>query len=341
MALSDRLPSALMDLGTLRAQDRFAQAVEWVRPYAELRTVDRQRSCNVRWRLWRLGQLVVSEAAFSPLEFHRDGRRFKHIDNEYLLLETYLAGDGEIRVGDVCATQGLGRLLLIDLSRPFDSRTGRVRTKGVLIPHADVGYDPSRHPPIVEADADSAPGRVLGHALADLTARLPRAAAAEAPALAAEIATLVRALLLEPDREMDRGVVRRARRLAIENRIEERLADPRLDIAELCHTFHLSRASLYRHFPEPGGIAGLIRARRLHAAHEELRSRPTHRGRVTAVAERWGFCDPGHFHRLFKRTYGLSPSSVTGAATTGDDAGGLTPPALLQDWLTDLSADTV
>jgi AraC-like DNA-binding protein len=31
---------------------------------------------------------------------------------------------------------------------------------------------------------------------------------------------------------------------------------------------------------------------------------------VTEVAFRWGFVDSGHFARVFKRAYGLTPSAV-------------------------------
>lgn len=91
--------------------------------------------------------------------------------------------------------------------------------------------------------------------------------------------------------------------------IEQHLGNVDLGPATVAAFHHVSLRHLHRLFGTDGAtVAAWIRRRRLERCRADLAD-PTLRGRpVTAVAARWGLADPAHFSRLFRRTYGMSPT---------------------------------
>ena len=106
--------------------------------------------------------------------------------------------------------------------------------------------------------------------------------------------------------EHDPASLRSAARQAIERYIDEHLADPSLSPEGIAARFRMSRRYVYSLFEaQPQSVGGVIRARRLERCARELllSERPS----VFDVALKWGFNDPAHFSRLFKRQYGVPP----------------------------------
>ena len=78
----------------------------------------------------------------------------------------------------------------------------------------------------------------------------------------------------------------------------------------LCGLFRISRTQLYRLFEPLGGVARYIQEQRLVRACAEL-SNPAHdHRRIYEIAFAWGFSSEAHFSRLFRHTFGQSPSEV-------------------------------
>lgn len=99
-------------------------------------------------------------------------------------------------------------------------------------------------------------------------------------------------------------------------RIERHLGDSRLTPASLARSAGVSLRTLQLAFADNDDtIAGFMRRRRLARAHADLTRNA--KLSVTEVAFRWGFVDSGHFSRVFKKTYGVSPSAMHGPDSTG------------------------
>lgn len=114
-------------------------------------------------------------------------------------------------------------------------------------------------------------------------------------------------------REQDRTEFRASVRRAIESYIAENLADPSLSPETIAARFRLSRRTLYALFEDsPDSVSGTIRSLRLDRTARDL-ARPG-RSSVLDVALRWGFNDPAHFSRLFKRRFGVSPRDFAATA---------------------------
>ncbi|WP_430383474.1 helix-turn-helix domain-containing protein [Streptomyces sp. P10-4] len=99
----------------------------------------------------------------------------------------------------------------------------------------------------------------------------------------------------------------------IQCHIEDNLTDPDLSPESIARAHHISVRYLHKLFQSGGTTVGAwIRQRRLDACRAELRGR---RRSVAAVAHRWGFVSPSHFSRLFRQTYGLTPSEWQATAS--------------------------
>jgi len=102
---------------------------------------------------------------------------------------------------------------------------------------------------------------------------------------------------------------RRAGLLQVKAFIRQRLADPRLSVADIAAAHHLSVRSLQRLFAAEGETAGgWARRQRLERCRRDLldpalRDRP-----AAAIGARWGFIDATHFGRAFRARYGMPPA---------------------------------
>ena len=316
-----------------RPADRFDAAEAAAAAWTSLRPVDGSGFAEVYWRQWEFDGLAVYDTEFSPLRFERLDKRFNPYDHEYLLLQIYGRGDSRVTIGDEVVRHDRWTIFLFDMSRRYSNTANAVKTRGVLIPHAFVGYDPARHPPVISLAPNSPHGRVLLETFWTLPERLPRLIQGDTEQTVAELADLVRALMLDPLGLTDSRAVRRARRAAMESFIALRLDDPELRPEDLCRAFGVSRASLYRLFAETGGVAGHLRERRLEAAKRELTRTPPSRGAIRNVAERWGFIDSSDFHHAFKRRFDCKPSEALGLMPTIEPAAvSKSPGAFLRDW---------
>jgi len=92
--------------------------------------------------------------------------------------------------------------------------------------------------------------------------------------------------------------------------IDRHLDDPALSAGMLCARFNVSRAHLYRAFAEHGGIAAIIRQRRLDRAHAMLQNPHYRLLSIAAIAACCGFRSSSRFHTAFRQRFETAPSTV-------------------------------
>ena len=310
------------DSTAIEPTGRFEAWLEYMKPSHDIQPIVHESFLHphVSSAGWVLDDLVLSDLVFSPISYRRRPGRA----GACLLLRLYGEGHAYGLLDDCAFQTRPGEVHLFDQAPECRGATAdRHRLKSVFMPYSTIRYEPGHHPPHIRVGADTAVGRILRSSIESLFAELPRVRRAEASALAAGFAGLVRGLLLAgapsagASRDFDT-----ARRLAMRRYLDENLSDPELGVASLCAAFGASRATIYRDFADEGGVARFVTRRRLERAFRDLGSGPPDRGRVRRVAERWGFACPYHFSRAFRRQFDLRPSEVFEA-----DSGAATAPA--------------
>lgn len=104
----------------------------------------------------------------------------------------------------------------------------------------------------------------------------------------------------------DHALQERVLEVRLRDAIARDLGSPTLTIARLCRTLGASRSTLYRLMEAEGGIQAFIRNARLEKVAEALRT-PDSAQPLSALAQRWGFCDAAYLGRSFRETYGITP----------------------------------
>jgi len=103
----------------------------------------------------------------------------------------------------------------------------------------------------------------------------------------------------------------------ISNDIEARLNDVNLSPTRIADANGISIRYLYTLFNEQGEtVSGWVRRRRLLRCRAELDGADTEAS-ITEIAYRWGFNDSAHFSRLFKASFGMSPTQYRSSRCLG------------------------
>jgi AraC-like DNA-binding protein len=110
--------------------------------------------------------------------------------------------------------------------------------------------------------------------------------------------------------DRDDGRLTPALRAQALSHIEQHLLDPDLTPESVQGALRVSRTVLYDMFQELGGVASLIRGKRLDEAMRRLADPRHARERVSEIAYSTGFSNEKTFGRAFKERFGCSPGEV-------------------------------
>lgn len=266
---------------------------------------------TVRSRL--LGALLVGPTSFNRQELRRDRRLIRQSGLDLYLVQLLVAGaiDGDcdghavaIRPGDVYA---------FDLARPLTSRLNTGATLSILLPRERLdkaAAGRSLHGSVLKA------GEPLTKLLADFITSLSEASADMEKADALAIEDAATALLAAglarhaPDRARHDPALAPILRRRVLEFIDGNIAAPELGPALLMRRFRVSRAHLYRMFVMDGGIASVIRDKRLEAAYRQLTRHAGPVQSITKIAYDLGFSSSGQFLRAFHTRFGMTPSEA-------------------------------
>lgn len=203
-----------------------------------------------------------------------------------------------------------GFLTIIDLAQPFKAAYQDTVGEMVFVPRELLGFSHSDRVDPLLVSTQSLQGKMLAselHLLFELSQPASQDIAYQSDTL---LHLLNSVLSSHRNPSSDRVEWWRARNALIRNHIEENLGDLSLLPAQICNMFNLSRATLYRMFEADGGVRRYIQDRRLYAAVWDLAEGGIHRGRLTEVAEKWGFSSNANFNRAVKNVFGMPPGAL-------------------------------
>lgn len=246
---------------------------------------------------------------------HRTSALVRRAGPEVHRLVLAVSGRPRVAQDDRALRLEPGQFTVYDFTRPYDlDYDGAVELAVFTLPHGSLSlpFDALTQLTAVPIDGTAGTGALAASLLGRVAAEQGTYKPASASRLSTVMTDLVSAALAErldePDvvayESQERLLVLRVRAF-----IEQNLSDLRLDPAAVAAAHHLSVRHLHRLFEaEHTTVAAWIRHRRLERCRTDLADPALRHHPVSAVAARWGLTDAAHFSRLFRRTYGLSPT---------------------------------
>lgn len=269
---------------------------------------------------WLLGGMLLGEAAFNAQRCER-GRRILRQGSleDHYLVQLYLGGMGlKADCEDRILMAGPGDIYVFDLARMFNGRVDAGRTFSMVLPRVRldrVANGRNLHGVVLKSGSPFV--RLLSNFILDLPQVAGKVTSDEALAIEEAILALLTSALARhaPAASTSEPVLSHILRRRVLEFIDANLARPELGPAMLMRRFRVSRAHLYRMFAAEGGVATLVRERRLDAAYRELVRAGAQRP-VAEVAHDFGFSGRSQFLRAFRAHFGMTPSDARFGSNT-------------------------
>jgi AraC-like DNA-binding protein len=284
-------------------------------------SVDDVGTFRARLRSANLGAVQLNELWFSNSFVAR--RTSKHIattDAEYLKVAIQITGLSAVSHGGRDITLRPGDFTLYDTARPYQmSGAGSFHMQTLMFSRASLRLSPAQLEWLTTRQISGREG--LGVLVAQYLAGLVRQLDTVGRGswhLADATLDLLKAVFAERlahNGSNDLGNAEAGLLLRVRIYIERRLGDPDLDVASIAAAHHVSVRKLQKLFADQEQtVTGWIRDRRIEHCRRDLANPALAERAVSSIATKWGLFDPAHFSRLFKSTYGLSPTEYRGAA---------------------------
>jgi AraC-like DNA-binding protein len=282
-----------------------------------------------------IGDIIIAKVIFGAQDFVRNNDRIAATP-DHILLHLYMSGGFNGTITGQQATVGPGKVAVIDLAKPVQTRAFASSTISLIIPRKllpDVPlHDLKPRLDPVRNDLLAAHMRSLQERSAQLTE----------DDIEATVSTTVQFLqkLLGPSLDDARPALMDADENILtltEAAIRDNLAVADLSPEWLAQKLGISRASLYRLFADQGGIMQHVQERRLLAVQAAL-SDPLETRRLSRIAAEAGFKSSAHFSRSFRARFGMTASDYRNARLEASATTQLTSPEIVQQWWMNISA---
>jgi len=285
------------------------------RPFCDttLASTDGKATLEGTMRLRHVGGLTLGSTTFNAQRYKRDRATIARSGLDHYLVHVLVAGSihGDFDNRDVVAAPG--GICIIDLARPYACRVDAGERLATTIPRA--GIDKLLGPRDVHGfvlQAGQPMTRLIMDYLRGFHAVSGQLSASEDVAVQDALTTLLSAGLSNtaPIQDEPKSVLAQALRARALAYIDRHLADPELGPDLLVQRFRVSRAHLYRVFADLGGIAHVIRSKRLDAAYARLVDPRSATRPVSQAAVDCGFRNAGRFRQAFMARFGVAPDEA-------------------------------
>jgi len=259
-----------------------------------------------------IGGLTVALVRFNDQRHVRSSMTIANSALDNYLLHFIVTGQCSVQCDGISFSAGPGDVCLFDLARPYTSHAQAGERISLAIPRQRIdkavggqrihGLHLSAKDPLT---------RMLGQMLQDMQQRATDLCACD---VAAEAAIIEFITVIVADRARrfmpEESSQERNLRTHIMHMIDTQLDRPDLGPASLMKQLQISRAHLYRVFASEGGVATVIRDRRLDLAYRRLSVKSPHPPSITEVAYELGFTSSAQFSRAFRTRFGVPPRAI-------------------------------
>jgi AraC family transcriptional activator of tynA and feaB len=269
--------------------------------------------------------LEFTRFSSSPVSFAKFPVGNGRAEDRGCIIITQLGGVRSYCQGGNAAVLKPGDTTLVDSGDPWKSECGGTCARLYLrIPRWQVQSHLRLNclPVLPRISGVSKSGAALFHLATSLYEEADAMSAQEAAAAVQAYLDVLAGCLAHPEQasiELGTYAEHRAR---IEQFVENHLADPSLNPAQIAAAIGVSVRHLHRIFLSKGHtVAEWVRERRLEHCRSDLVNPRLSQRNITDIAYFWGFSDSAHFSKSFKKEFGLSPRAFRSYAWTGSRKG--------------------
>ncbi|MDH7794953.1 MULTISPECIES: helix-turn-helix domain-containing protein [unclassified Beijerinckia] len=264
-----------------------------------------------------IGALLIGPTTFSQQQYRRDRRTILQGGLDQYFLQLFVSGALEGDCNGRAISVEPGDICVFDLAHPFETQVRTGSTLSMVLPRALIDKATNGrnlHGLVLKADTP------LTRFLADFIvtfSKLTDQDSADALAIEEAVTTLVATSLAQHAPTSHDPALAHILRHRLLNFIDANLSDPELSPALLMQRFQVSRAHLYRMFATEGGVATIIREKRLDAAFRELSLPGSRVQSISEIAHTFGFSSSTQFHRAFRARFAVTPNQARGQLPSG------------------------
>lgn len=207
---------------------------------------------------------------------------------------------------------------LFDYSREYHSITTQSEVISVMIPHAQIGYDPVRYPPHIALSRSSADGALVVGELERIVSDGDDMNRRDVPEEAERAALLFSSLL---NRHRVPRKARPSRVRDIRRYIDARIFSEALTLDEVMATFEVPRSKVYQALGMNQNFDEYVTKRRLDYAFRSLAFGVPDPERMRSMAAHCHYGSTRAFAEAFEQQFNLPPSSILGAVNLETEMG--------------------
>jgi AraC-like DNA-binding protein len=281
-----------------------------------------------------IGQIIIAKVIFSAQDFIRDAQRVGATP-DHILFHLYQSGGFNGTVTGRNTAIGPGKVSIIDLAYPIETRAFASSTIALIVPRELLGDAALGS---LQPRLDPFRNDLLAAHMQALQERSAQLSEDDVAATVGETVSFLKRLLVpQPDDTLVGQMNADANVLTLtEAVIRDHLALPELSPDWLAQKLKISRASLYRLFASRGGIMRYVQERRLLAVQAAL-SDPLETRRLSRLASELGFKSEAHFSRSFRARFGIPASRYRKMQLDASATTQLTSPEVVQRWWTSVA----
>lgn len=298
---------------TMTAEECLAAWTETTRPLFDV-NIRNPDTYSASAESYLLEDIIFTFADFKAQAFNRSIEHTRLGANDHLVLELFLKGSGTGCLGDDFIAMSPYQINLLDYRKTLSTRVEDASLLSIVIPRDLIRASCIKHFPVLSWHIHSPSGRLLASTIKELWQILPTAQQKDAEVLSQALLGFLNGLLIPRQRRtaQEQDCMQTSTLASMKAFINANLHRSDLNTQDLCKAFNCSRATVYRCFKEESGVESYIRNQRLKRAFHQLSAAHPANSRtpIYNVALASGFADPAYFSRLFKQTFGLTPSEV-------------------------------
>ncbi|WP_448006996.1 AraC-like ligand-binding domain-containing protein [Agromyces bauzanensis] len=283
--------------------------------YVPLRvTSDRPDTFVGRIRMTNLDDIHVSDVSATEHTVERTPNLIGRGDARYFKLSLQVSGTGLLIQDNREALLTPGDLAVYDTERPYSLVfDDDFRMMVVMFPQTLLDLPPQAVGQLTATRFTRGDGvsDMISPFLERMSVGLERLTGPTGTRLAYNALDLIATMFANELGSRSEGTGHQALAGRIRAYIEEHLGEPELDPQHIAAAHFISRRQLHVLFREQGtSVSAWVRSRRLEHCRRDLADPLLADRPVGQIAFRWGFVDAAHFSRLFKATFGESPSEM-------------------------------